>query len=416
MPPLPVRALFIVALLLTTQVALAADWPGWRGPAGTGHTAEKDLPLNWGGKGNDNILWRVKHGERSYCSPIVWGDRVFLTTGVKISDADIKNKLVPEHYVVCYQAADGKELWRTRIDPGKWFDGNGIYTAPTPITDGTLVYCWFGSAVMVALDFDGKIVWRREVAGSFSVYPSLSSSLVLYEDTVLLLVDQSKDSFLLALDRKTGAVKWEQKRPKMQSTNSSPLLMRVQDKTQLVVASGRALQGLDPADGKVLWSCGKDGGYWTSLTCGSGLVYTDSGGGRGLAVDPSGSGEIDKTHVRWQQSKVPEGLCCPLIVGDCVYRVHKPGMIKCWQLSTGELLFDERLEGVSCLASPIATADGRIYLASASKTYVLKAGPKLEVLATNVIANGGDDGPSAAVANGRLFLKSSSQLICVGSK
>jgi len=105
-----------------------------------------------------------------------------------------------------------------------------------------------------------------------------------------------------------------------------------------------------------------------------------------------------------------------LIVGDCIYRVHKPGMIKCWKLSSGELLFDERLEGVSFLASPIATADGRIYLASASKTYVLKAGPKLEVLATNVIANGGDDGPSAAVANGRLFLKSSSQLICVGKK
>jgi len=289
-----------------TQVARPADWPAWRGPAGNGHTAEKDLPLNWGGKDNDNVLWRVKHGERSYCSPIVWGDKVFLTTGVKISDADNKNKVIPEHYVVCYQAADGKELWRTRIEPGKWFDGNGIYTAPTPITDGTLVYCWFGSAVMVALDFDGKIVWRREVPGPFSVYPSLSSSPVLYEDNVLLLVDQSKDSFLMALDRKTGEVKWEQKRPKMQSTNSSPLLMPVQNKVQLVVASGRALQGLDPADGKVLWSCGKDGGYWTSLTYGSGLVYTDSGGGRGLAVDPSGTGEIDKTQSSGSSPRYPK--------------------------------------------------------------------------------------------------------------
>jgi outer membrane protein assembly factor BamB len=402
--------------ILFAPLSRAADWPGWRGPSGDGHTTETDLPLTWGGKTDDNILWRVKHGERSHSSPVVWGDKAFVTTGVKISDADQKAKLIPEHYVACYQVADGKEVWRTRIEPGKWFDGNGIYMAPTPITDGTHLYCWFGSAVMVALDMDGKIVWRREVAGPFNVYPSLSSSPLLYQDSVLILVDQGANSFLMALDKKTGAVKWEQKRTGMKSTNSSPVLMRVKDRPQMVVASGGALQGIDPADGKVLWWCGKDGGYWTSFTCGSGLVYTDSGGGRGLAVDPTGAGDVAKTHVKWQINKVPEGLGCPLIVDDFVYRVHKPGMIKCWKLSTGELLFDERLEGVSFLASPIATGDGRIYLASASKSYVLKAGPKLEILATNTIQSGGDDGPSAAVSGGRLFVKSGNQLICIGKK
>lgn len=405
-----------VAAILVLGSAQAADWPGWRGPSGDGHSADAELPLTWGGKTDDNILWRVKHGERSHSSPVAWGDRVFVTTGVRVSDADHKAKVVPEHYVVCYQAADGKELWRTRIEPGKWWDGNGIYTAPTPVTDGVHIYCWFGSAVFVTLDFDGKVVWRREVDGPFTVYPSLSSSPVLYQDTVLLLVDQSQNSFLQALDKKTGAVKWEQKRPAAKSTNSSPVLYRVNDRPQLLVSSGAALQGIDPGSGKVLWWCGKDGGYWTSFASGSGLVYVDSNGGRGLAVDPTGEGDVSKTHVKWQTNKVPEGLGCPLIVGDFVYRVHKPGLIKCWKLSTGELLFDERLEGVSFLASPIATADGRLYLASAAKSYVLKVGPKLEILATNTIQNGGDDGPSAAVAHGRLFVKSGNQLIAIGKK
>ena len=403
-----------IAVFLSVGTLQAGNWPSWRGPNGDGHSDEKDLPLTWGGKANENILWRIKLDGRSYSSPIVWGDRVFVTTAPKQSDADVKNKVIPEHFVTCYQASDGKQLWQTSVPHGPFADG--YYTIPTPVTDGKLVYAWFGSGLLAAVDFDGKIVWRRERAGPYRVYPGVSSSPLLYGDSVLVLCDQGKDSFLMAVDRKTGEVKWEQKRPTMSGTNSTPVLMRVKDKPQMVVASGRALQGIDPASGKVLWWCGKDGGYWTSFTCGSGLVYTDSGGGRGLAVDPCGEGDVNKTHIKWQMPKVPEGLACPLIVGDCVYRVHKPGILKCWKLSTGELLFDERLPGVSFLASPIATADGRIYLASGNKGYVLKAGPKLEILATNTIQSGGDDGPSAALSGGRLFLKSSNQLICVGKK
>ena len=313
--------------LLLAAAGRADDWPGWRGPTGAGITQEKDLPLTWGGKTNDNVLWKVQVGSRSYSSPIVWTDRVFITDADRQDDKAVKNKIIPEHRVLCYRAGDGKELWRTRIEPGGWFDGNSIYTAPTPVTDGTLVYAWFGSGVMAALDLDGKVVWRKEHAGPYNVYPSITSSPVLHGDAVLILCDQGKDSFLLALDRKTGAVKWEEKRPKAGGTNSSPVLLRVKDRDELIVCSGKTLEGIDPATGKRLWWCDKDGGYWTSFTVGSGLVYADSGGGRGLAVDPAGEGDINKTHVKWQQTKVPEGLGCPIIVGDYVYRAHRPATL-----------------------------------------------------------------------------------------
>jgi outer membrane protein assembly factor BamB len=407
-------ALAGAGVLILAGVLRSGDWPGWRGPTGAGYTDESGLPLTWGGKTKENVLWSVKVGGRGYSSPVVWGDRVFLTSAPRQTDDEVKNKVIPEHHVYCFRAADGKELWRTTVPHGSWPDGNS-YAIPTPATDGKRVYTWFGSGVAAALDFDGKVAWRYQRPGPYHVYPSLSSSPVLYKDTVLLLVDQGQNSFLLALDRKDGSVKWEEKRQVAGSTNSTPVLARVKDRDQLLVAGAKVLQGLDPASGKVLWWCGKDGGYWTSLTFGSGLVYADSGGSRGLAVDPTGEGDLGKTHVRWQVPKVAEGLGCPLIVGEYVYRASKPGLVTCRKLATGEEVYSERLSGISYLSSPFATPDGRIYIASGAKSYVIKAGPKLEVLATSTLP-GGDDGPSPAVSGGRLFILGGGMLFCIGKK
>ena len=413
----PPRAVFTVgclAALLVAPLVGAGNWPGWRGSRGNGSSDEKDLPLTWGGKKNENLLWKAALDGRSYSSPIVWGEHVFLTTADKQTDQEVKDKKVPRHHVLCFRAHDGKRLWETDVPAGKWPDG--YYAIPTPVSDGKRVYAWFGSGVLAALDFDGKIVWRWERPGPYSVYPGVSSSPVLFEDTILILCDQSRGSFLLALDRDKGEVKWEQKRPKMRSTNSSPVLMTVKGKPQLLVAGGNALQGIDPSNGEVIWWCGKDGGYWTSLSCGSGLVYTDSSGGRGLAVDPTGKADVSKTHVKWSHPKMPEGLGAPLIVGDHVYRAARPGILKCWKLATGEEVYSKRLDGLSFLASPFVTADGRIYFASPRRTYVIKAGPNPEVLAKNELVGGGDDGPSAAVSGGRIFLKTTAALFCIGKK
>ncbi|HEV3445854.1 MAG TPA: PQQ-binding-like beta-propeller repeat protein, partial [Gemmataceae bacterium] len=213
--------LAILGLLLVVGLGAAADWPGWRGATGMGQTTEKDLPLTWGGKENSNVLWkaalpgegRKTEPDQNQSSPIVCRGRVFVTASYWPERRDAKQ--FPEHHVACYRAADGQLLWDVRVPPGPWLlsDLRGGYTAPTPAADGERVYALFGSAVLAALDFDGKLVWRKEVV-PYKFDVAVGTSPVLYQDTVLLQCDQvDQSSRLLAFDRRTGALKWEQKRP-----------------------------------------------------------------------------------------------------------------------------------------------------------------------------------------------------------
>src|SRR5262249_2264571 len=152
-------------------LAAAADWPGWRGPNGMGQTAEKNLPLKWGGKDNANVLWKTAlpgidekaAQDQNQSSPIVLGDRVFLTASYW-PGAKAEPKAHPEHHVACYSLTDGKKLWDVTIEPGPWLfsDLRGGYTAPTPAADADRVYAVFGSSVLAALDHSGKPVWRKE--------------------------------------------------------------------------------------------------------------------------------------------------------------------------------------------------------------------------------------------------------------
>jgi outer membrane protein assembly factor BamB len=411
-----------LVVLLAATAGQAGDWPGWRGPTGMGVSEEKDLPLTWGGKDGENVLWKMPlpgqgtkaKPDLNQSSPVVKGGRVFVT--VSYWPAGVETKEYPEHHVACYQASDGKQLWDVTVEPGPWRLGDlrGGYTAPTPAVDGERVYVLFGSSVLAALDLDGKPVWRKEIK-PFDFDVAAGCSPVLYEGVVLLQCDQvANHSRLLAFDRKTGDIKWERKRPDSGFTHSTPVLAEVNGKAQLLVASSKALQGVDPSDGKELWSCAAPGDT-VSPVYGAGVVYIDSGrGSPGVAADPTGSGDVTKTHLKWKVDSIPEGFSSPVIVGDSLYRLHSPGVLKCWKLATGEEVFSKRLDQVSTSSSPVATADGRIYLASAGKSYVLQAGPKGEVLATNDLGDGCPASP--AVADGRLFLKGRQYLYCIGKK
>src|SRR5262245_31453535 len=417
------RARWAVLLFVACSVSTAADWPGWRGPTGMGQTPEKNLPLTWGGKANANVLWKVAlpgqdqpaAQDHNQSSPVVAGDRVFVTASYWPGGKSDSRSL-PEHHVACYRVADGKRLWDTKIEPGPWLlsDLRGGYTAPTPALDKERVYVVFGSAVIAALDRDGKIIWRKEIR-PFKFDVALAASQVLFEESVILQCDQlDRQSRMIAFDRKTGAVKWEHKRPEVDFSHSTPVLATIRGKQQLLVAASNAVQGVDPGSGKLLWWCEAKGDT-VSPVLGRGLVYCDSGrGGPAVAVDPSGAGDVTKSHVKWKLAQIPEGYSSPVLVGDFLYRLHGPEVLKCLNMATGKVEFSERLPGVSTSSSPVASADGRLYLASAGKSYVLRAGPKLEVLAINEL---GDDGPaSPAVADGRLFLKGHKWLFCIGPK
>ena len=407
-------------MLFCAGLCPAGNWPQWRGPQRSGLTDETDLPLTWDGKKQENVLWKVA-ADFGHSSPVVWGDRVFLTASVrklpKGSDQKAENQ---QHRVVCYRTTDGEKLWQTDVEAGTW-DTQFSFTAPTPVADGERLYAFFGSAAVAALDFDGKLLWQKKLPGPFQA-EWLSSSPILYQDTLIVFVDVTSDSWLLALDKKTGDVKWEVKRKQHdRDHNSSPLLVVVKDRPQIVVAAAGAVLALDPGSGEEIWSCKWGGNRYPSLVAGPDLVYVAGDGGEGLAIDPTGEGDVTKTHVKWRHAKSQQGFGSPVIVGDYLYRASPPGVLRCWNVSDGQLVFEERVDGIATSSSPVAAKDGRLYFASAGKTCVLKAGPKLEVLAVNDLGEGErnewtQSGPSAAVSDGKIFLRGPKSLTCIGKK
>jgi outer membrane protein assembly factor BamB len=400
------RILPIVLLLMAAAILTASDWPQWRGPTGMGHSDERGLPTSWGGAQHEHVLWTaaLPKSDVSQSSPIVWGERVFVTTAL--------NKPV-EHHVCCYDAASGKQLWDTSVPPGPWLlnDLRGGYACATPATDGKLVYALFGSAVLVALDFKGAIVWHQDIEPrAFDV--AISSSPLVFKDTVILLCDQGgKSSFLAAFDAATGAKRWQQQRPTVGFNHSTPLLTTVAGKPELLVSASNALQGIDPVDGTLLWWFAAKGDVSTPVYA-AGLAYTDEGrGGPGVCIDPAGSGELPATHLKWTLKGGINGFNSPLIVGDYLYRISST--LRCYRLATGEEVWNHRLSG-DFNPSPIATADGLIYYASAGMSWVIKAGPAFEQIAQNDL--GEPSSCSPAVAGGRIFLKGDAHLFCIGAK
>ena len=418
MTPIPFAAL----VLLFASTAFADNWPLFRGPTGMGQSAEKDLPITWGGKTNDNILWKMPlphvaargKPDNNQSSPIVWNGKIIVTTSYW--PADKTQKDYPEHHVTCF-SKDGKQLWDVTLEPGPWLltDLRGGYTASTPATDGERIYVVFGSGVVAAFDLNGKPIWRKEIPEPKKFDVAIGLSPILYGDTLLLLCEKMNNaSHLLALDSKTGDVKWDEKRPKVAFSHTTPVLAKVNGKDQLLIGAGGQLQGVDPTNGNVIWWAANDGDVPCPILAG-GLVYCDSGrgGGFGIAVDPTGSGDVTKTHVKWKTEKKIGGLGSPIASGEYLYRMRDPGLLTCWKMATGEAVFEERFQGVSTTASAFAAED-RIYFASAGRSLVIKAGPKLEVLATNEL--GEDNGSSAAVSGGRIYLKGRNHLFAIGKK
>ena len=404
------RLALTAALLLAAQApSLAGDWPQWRGPTMLGYTDEKGLPTTWNAKTGENVVWKAEmpKSHRPFSSPIVSRGRVFLTWSL----AD-----PVEHHVTCYDKADGKRLWDVTVPPGrlKLTDLRGGYSAPTPCADGERVYAVFGSAVVAALDFDGKLIWRHELERiEFDV--AMGSNPILYQDTVIYLADQlEKKSSLIAFDSKTGAVRWQALRPKVGFAHSTPAVVTIKGTPQLLISASNAVQGVDPASGRVLWWC-KATGDTASPAFGGTLVYSDSGRGGsppGVCIDPTGSGDVTATHLKWT-AEVRNDLSSPIIVGDYVYRLSGRSL-QCLSLADGKVVYKEPLPGAHAWASPVATADGLIYFATTGRTYIVRAGPTFEIVATNDIGDPHFSMP--AVSDGCLYLRGPKNLYCIGKK
>lgn len=420
--------LFCFAVLAITATVHAENWPGFRGPTGMGISTERDLPVTWNAKTGENIVWRVPlrptvaagRADFNQSSPIVWGERVIVTTAFWPKDAAGKDHATqerPAQHVTCYSTVDGSEIWDTPIPAGPWKldDLRGGYGAPTPATDGERVYVAFGSATLAALDMDGKLLWQKAIENHKSIDVAFASSPVVFEKNVILLADKNnKHSTLTAYDGKSGDVAWSKERPNVAFNHSTPTLAKIGDKTLMFVAASNVLQTIDPTSGETVWTFGTPGDV-TSPVVHEEWVYTDSGrGSPGVCLDAAGMGELDEKHVKWRIANIPEALSSPVVAGGIHFRTHSPGVLKCTYWADGKLAYSARLPGVSTNASPIATADGLVYFASGGRSVVIRPGAKLDIVATNEL----DDASSAspAVSGGKLFIKGEKFLYCVGKK
>jgi outer membrane protein assembly factor BamB len=381
------------------------DWPGWRrdGSAvgGDGH-----LPTVW--SDSQNVLWRSALPGEGGSSPIVCGNRVFVTAALDEGATRL---------VLCLDADHGKLLWRAEIprEEKTTFYAKTGFAAPTPTTDGQRVYAFFDSPGLIALDMQGKLLWKHRL-GPFKGPYNMGSSPVLYRDLVIQCCDHRGPSFIAALDRSTGCQRWRTPRPSSNCGHfGTPIVIEVQGRPQLV-ANGEPVSAYDPETGRELWSCrGMKECVAPSPVFGQGLVYASSGRtGPVLAIDPAGRGDVTETHVRWNLTSggpyVPTPLVYPhlLVPGD-------NGRMAFYS-AAGKLLLEERVHD-HFSSSPVA-ADGKIYWCSErGKTYVVDAAalagdrPSLKVLAANPLS--GVCLATPAIAHGRLFIRTSEALYCV---
>lgn len=388
-----------MALWLLAVVLGAQEWPRWRGPDGNAVSAETRLPVEWSRE--RNVAWKVEIPGEGASSPIVWGDAVFVTSAFEDG---------MRRAVHCLDRKTGKTLWRREVgdeNPERTSALTG-HAASTPVTDGTRVVAFFGNAGAVCYDFSGERLWRRRL-GEFASELGLASSPILCKDRVILVCDHdgtrftSFDSFLVALDLKTGETVWKTDRPGLERSWSTPVLV---PGGELVVNAQDELRGYDPDTGRLLWKAGGMTGWVTpSPVFGKGLIFASSGkDGPVLAVKPAGGA------VAWKEERGGPYVCSPLLYGDHLYVHDETGRLVCRDAGTGEVVYRARLKG-KFTASGVA-GDGKIYLTNEEgTTFVVKAGKEFSILAENRLDE--ECLASPAVSRGAILLRTRKHLACV---
>lgn len=421
---------FVLAVALTAAAA-AENWPQWRGPHGQGISSETQLPAEWGP--NRNIAWKtpLPHG---YSSPIVWEDRIFLTTAL---EGDVVPGVVPESVrieqphpdsvsgdrkhtlkVLALDTKSGKVVWEQTAHEGPVFDARhrrSTFAGPTAITDGKMVYAYFGPEGLYAYDFNGKLVWKI-VEKFHTLGLGTGTSPILFENAVIIQRDQDdKTSVVVAYDKMTGKELWKTPRP-VQISWSTPVLMDVGGRTELVTNGSENVIAYDPKTGKELWRTRgvRSNAIHTPLV-GKGLVIVTAGfpAKRIIAIRPGE--QPDDKRVAWEYTKGTGYVLSNILYGDHVYLSTDNGILTALDAETGEVVYEggRPPKPTHFMGSAVAY-NGMIAMTSQDgDTFLVKAGPKYELVRVNSV-----DEPvysSLAIANGRIYIRGDKHLFAVGN-
>ncbi|MBI3696605.1 MAG: PQQ-binding-like beta-propeller repeat protein [Acidobacteria bacterium] len=422
-----------VLVFFIALTAAAQNWPSFRGPGASGIADKQHLPITWDAKQGTRILWKTPIPGLAHSSPIVWGDRVFLTTAVSsrpsvtfkrglYGDGDASDDLSPQQWkVLCLDRKTGRVLWERTAYQGVPKEKRHIkatYANATPVTDGSVVAAFFGSQGLYAYDLEGKPLWKRDLgridAGAYDAPDyewGTASSPILYADLVIAQCDQQKGSFLMALNKKTGETVWKAERDELPSWGT-PAIYPGKARTELVTNGANFIRGYDPATGKELWRLGGSSKITAPTPVYSGDLILVASGRRPeapiFAIRPGGS-------VAWQKQQRGPYMPTPLIYGKYLYVLGNAGIFDCYDFKTGAEVYRQRIphQGSGFSASPVAS-DGRILLSSEDgDIFVVQAGPQFELLGKNEM--GEPLMATPAIAGGMLIVRTEHHLWAIGA-
>jgi len=405
--------------------AKAGNWPSWRGDvAGSGIVRGEKIPLEWGTK--KNVRWRVPLPDRGNSSPIVWGDKVFIT---QATDSDKRRT------VMCFDKRTGELLWRTGVTYTKAEKTHKTnpYCSGSPAIDGRVVVANYASAGVAAYDLEGQQLWHRELGPQDHIWGN-GTSPVLFGDLCIVYHGPGPRSSLHALDKLSGRTVWKRKVEEKDDPNrvdgfrganggingafTTPIIIEVQGRHELILSEANTLRALSPEDGSELWRCnGLNPLIYTSPVYDGKLVLSLGGYfGASIAVKPGGSGDVTAKRLWHDPRSKKNRLGTPVVREDFAYFVNMSGFMECIDMKSGKVVYEERMpstkNNAAAWASPILVGD-RVYVTNQSgDTHVVRASPKFELLATNSV--GEYSNSTLAVSDGAVFLRTHESLWCIG--
>jgi outer membrane protein assembly factor BamB len=438
------RTPFILSVyLFCFAVEVPGDWPRWRGPFDNG-VAKTDAPLRW--SDSENVAWKVRTPGLGHSSPVVWADRIFITTAVPTGAlapaAAAQTETVPrrsfggpsgeqpEHrlLVLCYDRKTGKQLWEKTARTVKPHEGYhpryGSFASNPLVTDGKRVYTFFGSNGAFAWDLDGKLLWEYDPGVKMRMRGSFGEGMpaTLHRDTLLLTFDHDGDpeDFLVALDAATGKPRWRAARQEI-SNWSAPLVVEHQGVTEVITAAPTKVRSYDLKDGKLLWEASGLGANTIPVPVhADGMVYVMSGfrNPNLLAIRLGKRGDLTGTDaIAWTTNRGTSYTPSPVLHAGKLYMLTDSGMLSCLDAATGKPHYDRtRLPKPYNFKSSLVATNGKLYLSSEEgDVIVVKMGEDFEVLATNTLADQTFIA-TPALAGGDIYLRSTTHLFCIRGK
>ncbi len=408
-------------------------WPAFLGDGG-GQIDPASLPIEW--SPDRNLAWTVDLEGYGQSSPVIQNGRVFVTS--------VTGEMKNQFHVLAYDLADGKQLWKHSVDSSELVKSSYYVSraAPTPVSDPDHIICFFESGDLVGLDHDGNLKWERSLTKEYGPLKNrfcIGSSLAQDENNIFVLVDHDGPSYLIAINKKTGETAWKQERTSRISW-SSPALLPINGKTQIVVSSAGTVDGYDPKSGELLWSTDEIGGNTTPTprTAGDGqFLIGASAGSRGESTEIASTSNClmrvtigdDGPLVSkvWLAEKALSSFGSPVYYEGYAYWVNRAGVVFCFDGKTGAKQYSERL-AESNWATPLAVGDRIYFFGRNGDTSVIKSGPEFKKLATNRLWKteveqadqgqrrgnfGGQTQYGVAAVNGSLVVRTGDVLYCI---